>query len=86
MVSELVKAQSDMDGKMNRRSTEQRELILETIQGADKHLDADEIYQLALVCTLPVPVVVKPQIKHFKGGKKHVAVVRILASLEMGMA
>jgi Fur family ferric uptake transcriptional regulator len=46
MVSELVKAQSDMDGKMNRRSTEQRELILETIQGADKHLDADEIYQL----------------------------------------
>jgi hypothetical protein len=25
--------------------------------------------RLALVCTLLVPVVVKPQIKHFKGGK-----------------
>jgi Fur family ferric uptake transcriptional regulator len=47
MAGELVKAQSNVDGKLNRRSTEQREIILETIQRADKHLDADEIYQLA---------------------------------------
>ena len=46
MASELAKAQGKVDGKLNRRSTEQRELILETIRRADKHLDADEIYQL----------------------------------------
>jgi hypothetical protein len=42
--------------------------------------------RLALVSTLLVPVVVKPQIKSFEGGERHVAMVRILASLEMGMA
>jgi len=42
--------------------------------------------RLALFCTLLVPVVVEPPIKHFKGGRRHVAVVRILAPLEMGMA
>jgi hypothetical protein len=42
--------------------------------------------RLALVCTLSVPVVVEPQIKSFEGGERHVAMVRILASLEMGMA
>ncbi len=32
---------------MNRRSTEQRELMQEILQCADGHLDADEIYQQA---------------------------------------
>ena len=44
---------------------------------------------LALVYTLLVPgvvEVVEPQIKAFEGGEGHVAIVRILASLEMGMA
>ena len=42
--------------------------------------------RLALVFTLLVPVVVEPSIKHVKGGRRHVAMVWILASLEMGMA
>ena len=32
---------------MNRRSTEQRELIQDIFQHADKHLDADDIYEQA---------------------------------------
>jgi hypothetical protein len=40
--------------------------------------------RLALVYTLLV--VIKPQIKRFEGGERHVAMVWILASLEMGMA
>jgi len=38
---------NDVDRKLNRRSTEQRELIREILEHADKHLDADEIYQQA---------------------------------------
>jgi Fe2+ or Zn2+ uptake regulation protein len=38
---------NDVDRKLNRRSTEQRELIREILQHADKHLDAGEIYQQA---------------------------------------
>ena len=38
---------------------------------------------LALVCTLLVPLVVEPQTKFFEGGERHVAMVRILASLGM---
>ena len=36
---------NDVDRKLNRRSTEQRELIREILQHAGRHLDADEIYQ-----------------------------------------
>ena len=38
---------NDVDRKLNRRSTEQRELIREILQHADKHLDTDEVYQQA---------------------------------------
>ena len=37
----------DVGRKLNQRSTEQRELIQEILKHADKHLDADEIYQQA---------------------------------------
>ena len=40
-------AGNDVGGKLNRRSTEQRELIREILQHADKHLDADKIYEQA---------------------------------------
>ena len=38
---------NDVDRKLSRRSTEQRKLIREILQHADRHLDADEIYQQA---------------------------------------
>lgn len=38
---------NEVDRKLNWRSTEQRELIQEILQHADKHLDADEICQQA---------------------------------------
>ena len=37
--------------KLNQRSTEQRELIRWIVQRADRHLDADEIYQQARLKT-----------------------------------
>jgi len=42
-----MQVESDLDGKLNRRSTEQRGLIREILQHTDRHLDADEVYQLA---------------------------------------
>jgi len=42
-----MRAGNSVDRKLNRRSTEQRELIREILQHADKHLDADEVYQQA---------------------------------------
>ena len=47
MVSQLTKTQSNIDDKFNRRSTEQRRLIMEIIRQTEGHLDADEIYQQA---------------------------------------
>jgi len=47
MAGQLTETQSNMGGKLNRRGTEQRQLILEIIRQAKGHLDADEIYQLA---------------------------------------
>jgi len=37
--------QDVIDSKLNRRNTKQRQLILEIIQQADEHLDADQIYE-----------------------------------------
>jgi Fur family ferric uptake transcriptional regulator len=37
--------QGFIDSKLNRRNTKQRQLILETIQQADEHLDAEQIYE-----------------------------------------
>jgi len=47
MAGQLTETQSSMNGKLSRRSTEQRQLLLEIIQQAEGHLDADEIYQRA---------------------------------------
>ena len=47
MAGQLTETQSDMDGKLSRRKTEQHQLILGIIQQAKGHLDADEIYQQA---------------------------------------
>jgi len=47
MTGQLTGTQSNVDGKLSRRSTEQRRLILEIIGHAEGHLDADEIYQQA---------------------------------------
>ena len=47
MANQLTKAQNNIGGELSRRSTEQRQLILEIIQRADRHLDADEIYEQA---------------------------------------
>jgi Fur family ferric uptake transcriptional regulator len=47
MAGRLSETQSNMGEKLNRRSTEQRQLILEIIRQAEGHLDADEIYQQA---------------------------------------
>jgi Fur family transcriptional regulator, ferric uptake regulator len=47
MVSQLIETQSNIGEKFNRRSTEQRRLILGIIRQAEGHLDADEIYQQA---------------------------------------
>ena len=38
---------NELDRKLNRRSTEQRELIRQILQHADEHLDADRIYERA---------------------------------------
>jgi len=42
-----MKTPSDIDGKLSRRSTQQRQLLLKIIQQSEGHLDADEIYQQA---------------------------------------
>jgi len=47
MAGQLTETQSSMDERFSRRRTEQRRLILEIIQQARGHLDADEIYQQA---------------------------------------
>jgi Fur family ferric uptake transcriptional regulator len=47
MVGQLIETQSNIGEKFNRRSTEQRRLILGIIRQAEGHLDADEIYQQA---------------------------------------
>ena len=47
MAGQLTETQSNMDEKLSRRRTEQRRLILEIIQQARGHLDANEIYQQA---------------------------------------
>jgi len=47
MASQLTETQSNIDEKLSRRITEQRQLILRIIQQARGHLDADEIYQQA---------------------------------------
>jgi Fe2+ or Zn2+ uptake regulation protein len=47
MASQLMKAPSNINGKLSRRSTEQRQLMLKIIQQAEGHLDADEIYRQA---------------------------------------
>ena len=47
MAGQLTETQSNINGKLSPRSTGQRRLILEIIQQAKGHLDADEIYQQA---------------------------------------
>ena len=42
-----METQSKVNGRFSQRSTEQRQLILDIIQQADRHLDADELYQQA---------------------------------------
>ena len=42
-----MKGLSDIDRKLTRRITEQRQLLLEIIRQAEEHLDADEIYRQA---------------------------------------
>ena len=42
-----MQAENEIDKKLNRRSTEQRELIRQILQHADEHLDADKIYEQA---------------------------------------
>lgn len=42
-----MKTPSDIGGKLSRRSTQQRQLLLKIIQQSEGHLDADEIYQQA---------------------------------------
>jgi len=47
MAGQLTESQSNVDEISSRRSTEQRRLILEIIQQADGHLDANEIHRQA---------------------------------------
>ena len=47
MAGQLAETQSNIDGKLSRRRTEQRQLVLEIIQQAEEHLDVDEIYRQA---------------------------------------
>jgi len=47
MIGQLTDTRSDINAKLGPRSTGQRQLILEIIQQAEGHLDADEIYQQA---------------------------------------
>ena len=42
-----MRGRNEVGRKLNRRSTEQRELIREILRHADEHLDADKIYQQA---------------------------------------
>ena len=42
-----MQAGTNVGRQLNRRSTEQRELIQEILQQADEHLDADKIYEQA---------------------------------------
>ena len=42
-----MQAGNELDKKLNRRSTEQRELIRQILQHADEHLDADRIHEQA---------------------------------------
>ena len=39
--------QGVIDSKLNRRNTKQRQLILEIIEQADEHFDAEQIYERA---------------------------------------
>jgi Fur family ferric uptake transcriptional regulator len=41
----MMMVQGVIDSKLNRRNTKQRQLILEIIQQADEHLDAEHIYE-----------------------------------------
>jgi len=43
----MMQTGNELDRKLNRRSTEQRELIQQILQHADEHLDADKIYERA---------------------------------------
>ena len=48
MATQLVKKPSHKGAReLTGRNTEQRQLILEIIRSADRHLDAGDIYQLA---------------------------------------
>jgi Fur family ferric uptake transcriptional regulator len=48
LLGELVmEIRSGIDRKLNQRSTEQRQLIKAILEHADRHLDADEIYEQA---------------------------------------
>jgi len=47
MAGQLTETPNNVSGKLSRRRTEQRQLVLEIIQQAKGHLDADEIYQQA---------------------------------------
>lgn len=42
-----MRERKDVDRKLGRRGTRQRELIQEILRQADRHLDADEIYRQA---------------------------------------
>ena len=43
----MMEIRSGMERKLNQRSTEQRQLIKTVLEHADRHLDADEIYEQA---------------------------------------
>jgi len=43
----MTSRMSILDKKLGKRSTVQRQLLLEIIRGAEGHLDADELYQQA---------------------------------------
>jgi len=47
MAGHMMEIQGNINGRLSRRRTEQRQLVLEIIQRAKGHLDADEIYQQA---------------------------------------
>lgn len=45
MVNQLVEVQANMEGRLSRRSTEQRQLILKIIRQSGQHLDGGEIFE-----------------------------------------
>jgi Fur family ferric uptake transcriptional regulator len=47
MAKRMPETQGNMESELGRRSTEQRQLILEIIQDTERHLNADEIYERA---------------------------------------